>query len=121
MNSASTEIAAAQAQADEARRQLAATMVALQARLNPRALAREAAHELRETGEELARSGAAAVRRNAAPLAGLAAAIGLVLARKQVGDIVSRLTGTDETTDATASLKDESPPPAKRRNKESKQ
>ncbi|CAN5508155.1 hypothetical protein BH09PSE4_BH09PSE4_07680 [soil metagenome] len=101
-----TEIATAHAQSEEARQRLAATLVELQARLNPRALAHEAMQELRETAEDLARSGVDAVKRNAAPLTGLAAAVGLVLARKQVGGLISLLTAHDETADAPASLKE---------------
>ena len=43
-------LAMAEARSDRARRRLAGTLVELQARLNPKALAGEAAQELREAG-----------------------------------------------------------------------
>jgi hypothetical protein len=105
-----SELDTAKAQADEARKRLTATMVALQTRLHPKALAREAFNELKETGEDLARSGAAVAKRNAGPIAGIAATLGLVLARHQLGGLLSHFTGGDETADDATSLKDHKSP-----------
>jgi uncharacterized protein YjiS (DUF1127 family) len=70
-----------QAQSAEARQQLTATLVELQARLNPRALARQALQELRETGEELAQSGLATAKAHPVPLVAAVAAMTLVALR----------------------------------------
>jgi len=109
MSLIASELDTAKAQAEAARQRLTATMVALQARLNPKALAREALNELKETGEDLARSGAAAARRNAGPIAGIAATLGLVLARHQLSDLISHFIGGDETATDQASLEDDKP------------
>jgi ElaB/YqjD/DUF883 family membrane-anchored ribosome-binding protein len=84
-----------------ARRRLAGTLVEIQARLNPRALAREAAHELREAGQELAREGLETVKRHPLTMAGVAAAIGLFLTRRPLRRLF-------------AGLGDETPPPSPR-------
>lgn len=94
-------LAVAQARSDRARRRLAGTLVELQARLNPKALAREAAQELREAGEELAREGLETVKRHPLTVAGVATAVGLFLARRPLRALVAGAT-------------EETPPPAPR-------
>ena len=94
-------LAIAEQRSDAARRRLAGTLVEIQGRLNPRALAREAAQELRETGEELAREGLAAVKRHPLTLAGVLTAVGLFVARRPIRALIAR-------------LPDETPPPAPR-------
>ena len=76
------ELSRAEAQSVERRQQLAKTAVALQARLKPRALARDAGEELKEGGGDLARSGVEAVKRNPLTVVGVATAITAFLARK---------------------------------------
>jgi len=88
-------LAIAEQRSDAARRRLAATLVEIQGRLNPRALAREAAQELRETGEELAREGLDAVKRHPLTVAGVLTAVGLFLARRPLRTLITRL--PDET------------------------
>lgn len=76
------ELSRAEAQSVERRQQLAKTAVALQARLKPSALARDAVEELKEVGGDLARSGVEAVKRNPLTVVGVATAITALLARK---------------------------------------
>jgi hypothetical protein len=78
------ELARAEAQSVERRQQLAKTAVALQSRLKPSALARDAVEELKEVGGDLARSGIAAVRRNPLTVVGVATAITAFVARKPI-------------------------------------
>lgn len=75
------ELAAAEAKSRAARRQLTATMVDIQQRLNPRVLVREALSEAREAGSELLRAGLSQARQNPGPLIGIAAAVTAYLAR----------------------------------------
>lgn len=110
MSALDTERTTAKAQAEAARARLSATLSELQTRLNPKALAREAVADLRESGEELARTSAAVVRRNATPIAGVAATLGLVLARHQLGGLFAHLTGRDETRSGAKSSKDDKAP-----------
>lgn len=76
------ELSRAEAQSVERRQQLAKTAVALQARLKPSALARDAVEGLKEVGGDLARSGVEAVKRNPLTVVGVATAITAFLARK---------------------------------------
>ena len=82
-----------------ARKRLAGTLVEIQARLNPKALAREAVQELREAGEELARDGIEAIKRHPLTMAGVRTAIGMFVARRPLRALIA------ETADETA------PPP----------
>jgi hypothetical protein len=95
MNEASTDdfeptLALAERHSEAARQRLAHTLVEIQARLNPRALAREAAQELREAGEELARESVDAMRRHPLTLAGVAGAVALFLARRPLRSLIAR-------------------------------
>ena len=74
-----TDLPAARRRAEAARARLAATLVDLQARLNPRALAREAIGELKEAAQEIGRDGLESLKRHPLTLAGGAAAVGLLL------------------------------------------
>jgi len=94
-------LAVAEARSVRARQRLAGTLVEIQARLNPKALAREAAQELREAGEELAREGLETVKRHPLTAAGMVGAVALFLARKPIRALI-------------ASLPDETPPPPPR-------
>lgn len=98
----SVELAIAKSQAQTARQRLAGTLVELQARLNPKALAREAVQELKETGEEFARNGLDAVKRHPLTVGGIAAAIGLFLARRPIRQLLDK--HPDETAVPLTSL-----------------
>ncbi len=92
-------LAVAEQRSARARQRLAGTLVEIQARLNPKALAREAAQELREAGQELAREGLETVKRHPLTMAGVATAVGLFLARRPLRTLIAK-------------LPDETPPPA---------
>ncbi len=72
--------------AAQARAQLTATLVDVQARLHPRALLRDAVAELRETGVEIAQGALAAARRNPGPLIGIGATLVAIFARDWLVD-----------------------------------
>ena len=95
-------LAVAEARSARARQRLAGTLVEIQARLNPKALAREAAQELREAGQELAREGMETVRRHPLTFAGVATAIGLFFARRPLRALIAKL--SDETPPAPPRL-----------------
>jgi hypothetical protein len=102
------DLAFAKMRSAEARERLAGTLVELQARLNPKALARDALQELKETGQEMAREGLEAAKRHPLSLAGAATAVGIFLARKplsklirEFGDAPSEAAIPDTDTDAT--------------------
>jgi Protein of unknown function (DUF3618) len=88
-------LAVAEARSEQARQRLAGTLVEIQARLNPKALAREAAQELREAGQELAREGLETVKRHQLTMAGVATAVGLFLARRPLRSLIGKI--PDET------------------------
>jgi hypothetical protein len=90
MNLIDDELTRAEANSAEARQQLARTVVALQSRLKPSALAREAIEDLKEAGSELARSGVEAVRRNPLPALGAVAAVTAFVARKPLARLLHR-------------------------------
>jgi len=97
-----TDLASAKVRAQEARARLAETLVDLQARLNPKALAREAVGELKEAAQEIARDGLDNLKRHPLTLAGTAAAVGLFLARGPIGQLIKG--DGDETPAPPASL-----------------
>ena len=86
----------------EARERLAGTLVELQARLNPKALAREAIQELKETGQEMAREGLEAAKRHPLTLAGAATAVGIFLVRKPLSKLISELSEPPSDVDTNA-------------------
>ncbi len=90
MNLIDQELARAEANSADARRQLARTVVALQSRLKPSALAREAIEDLKEAGGEMARSGIEAVRRNPLPAMGVVAALTAFAVRKPIARLLRR-------------------------------
>jgi ElaB/YqjD/DUF883 family membrane-anchored ribosome-binding protein len=95
MNKPDASLAVAAQRSAQARQRLAGTLVEIQARLNPKALAREAAQDLREAGEELAREGLESIKRHPLPVVGVLAAIGLFFARRPVRALLAKL--PDET------------------------
>ncbi|MGN6820874.1 MAG: DUF3618 domain-containing protein [Sphingomonas sp.] len=90
MNLIDDELAKAEANSEQARQQLARTVVALQSRLKPSALARDAVEELKEVGGDMARSGIEAVKRNPLPAAGVAALLTAFVARKPLARLFHR-------------------------------
>lgn len=95
-------LAAARRESVVARRQLSGTLAELQARLNPKSLAREAAQELREAGGEIARGGLQTLKRNPLTIAVVAAAIGLFVARRPLRALIAK--AADETPPAAPRL-----------------
>jgi ElaB/YqjD/DUF883 family membrane-anchored ribosome-binding protein len=96
------DLTIAERQAETARQRLAGTLVELQARLNPKALVRDAVQELKETGGEFARDGLDAVKRHPLTVGGIAAAIGLFLVRRPIRQLLDRR--PDETAAPLTSL-----------------
>lgn len=78
------ELAKAEVQAADSRQRLAQTAVALQSRLKPGALARDAIDELKEIGGDIARAGADTIKRNPVSAMGIVAAITAFLVRKPI-------------------------------------
>lgn len=105
MSMADTELAAAEARSQAARRRLAGTMFAMQDRINPKTLAREAAQELKEAGTDLARKGLETVRDNPGVVAGVVATLGLILSRHRIGAWLGRGPKGDATSGHPRSLK----------------
>lgn len=105
------ELDLAEARAQRARKRLTDTLVALQARLNPRALAKEAAEELKEAGEQMLRNGVEAVKQQPVKAAGVAAAVGLFLLRKPLRKLAER---AQETPAPSESLTTKRAPPRRR-------
>jgi hypothetical protein len=75
------ERSTAEIEAARARVRLTGTLVDLQARLHPRALARDAIEELRDTGIDIVRGALAAAQRNPGPIIGIGATLVAIFAR----------------------------------------
>ncbi|OQW76185.1 MAG: hypothetical protein BVN33_05925 [Proteobacteria bacterium ST_bin13] len=97
MSDIEEERARAEIAAAAARSQLTGTLVDIQARLHPRALARDAIEELRETGIAIARRTLAAAQHNPGPLIGIGATLVAIFARDWISDAFA-----DHDTKATA-------------------
>lgn len=76
------ELARAEASSAESRRQLAQTVVALQSRLKPSALARDAVDEIKEIGGDIAQAGVDTIKRHPVPTMGAIAIMTAFFARK---------------------------------------
>jgi hypothetical protein len=79
-----SKLARAEAQAADRRQRLASTAIALQSRLKPSALARNAVDQIKEVGSDAARTGADTIRRNPLPTAGVIAAFAALILRKPI-------------------------------------
>lgn len=90
MNLIDDELAKAEAQSADSRQQLANTVVALQSRLKPSALARDAIEEFKEIGGEVARAGVDTIKRNPVPTMGVVAALTAFFARKPLARLLHR-------------------------------
>jgi ElaB/YqjD/DUF883 family membrane-anchored ribosome-binding protein len=98
-----TDLAIARLRAERARARLAGTLVDIQARLNPKALVREAFDELKEAAQEIAREGIDGLKRHPLTLAGVSAAVGVFLARGPLKHLIKVY--LDETPEPPESLK----------------
>ena len=85
-----SRLAAAEAQAALARERLHFSLGALQARLEPKRLAREARRGLSDAGLAATQRTADAARRNPGALAGLVAVAGLFLGRHRIAGLFRR-------------------------------
>ena len=99
------EIAAAEAEVDRARDKLIATVGELTAQLEPRKIVREVWESAKNKGANLAEDAVDAVRSRPVAIGGVAAAIGLFLARDPIKDAARRF------YDGMTSAKDEPPEP----------
>lgn len=84
------ELARAEENSTDARKQLAQTLVALQSRLKPSALARDAVEELKEVAGDFAQAGIEAAKRKPIAVAGTVAAFGAFFARKPIARLFRR-------------------------------
>lgn len=80
--SKSAELIIAEEQARLARAQLTASLVAIQARVTPRALAREAFEEIRDAGAEISQMAINAAKRHPGPLVAIAATLIALFAQR---------------------------------------
>jgi len=90
MNLIDEELAKAETNSVEARQELAKTVVALQQRLKPSALIKEAIEDLKDAADEVARSGVEAVKRNPVRSAGIVAAVTAIIVRKPLARLLHR-------------------------------
>ncbi|MBN8815041.1 MAG: DUF3618 domain-containing protein [Sphingomonas sp.] len=84
------ELARAEAAAAARRQQLASTVVALQSRLKPSALARDAIGELKEVGGEIAQAGVDTIKRHPVTATGVIATLTAFFARKPLRRLFHR-------------------------------
>lgn len=87
MTEPATRLAQAELDAIVARERLSSTLALLQARLNPRRLARRAMREVADKGSVAAAAGVDGARRNPGAVAGFTAVAGLYLARHRIADL----------------------------------
>ena len=106
-------VAAAEAQAAAAKQRLTATLGLLKARIAPKSLVHEATQGLITKTQDIAQDGIDTARKHPLPFAGALAALGLFLARKPLGRLVTRAK-PDATPDPATSLTT-NPRPAKRK------
>ncbi len=84
------QIADAERSAADARERLTGTLSALQLKLNPRRLARQAMRDATERGSSAAMAGLESARRNPGATAGISAVAGLFLARRRIASLFRR-------------------------------
>jgi len=90
MNEAQSELAQAEIKSREARARLTATLVDIQSRINPRALARDAIDEIRDAGQDAMRTALTAAKRNPGSIMAIAATLVALIARGWIADKVMR-------------------------------
>ena len=81
----------AKARSDDARRRLAGTAAALQHRLDPHVVAREAVDGIVEHGANALNSGVETVRRNPVKVAGAAILVAAFLGRRKIAGLIGRM------------------------------
>lgn len=84
------EISAAERRATQARERLTDDLHRLQAKLNPRTLAKDAVRSASDAGQSAATSGIDYARANPAPVAGAVAVTGLFLFRHRIARLFRR-------------------------------
>lgn len=84
------ELNRAQENSVDARQRLTETMIALQSRLKPSALARDALDELKQVAGEMAQAGVDAAKRKPLAVAGAVTALGAFFARKPLLRLLRR-------------------------------
>ncbi len=84
------ELAKAEANSADSRQQLANTVVALQSRLKPSALVRDAIEEMKDVGGEIAQAGVDTIKRHPVPAMGVVAAVTAFFARKPIRRLLHR-------------------------------
>ena len=87
MTDARDRLMAAQSNAAAQRERAAASLAELQARLNPRRMARKAVRDATDAGEAAATVGLDTARRHPGALAGIVAVAGLFLARHRIAHL----------------------------------
>jgi len=105
------DVAAAQARLAAARARLFGTLGEVQQRLRPSHLAQDAVESAAQGVASVARKGAEAVRARPFAAAGIAGAIGLIMARGWIGDAIR---GRRETRGGADGLKNQSAKSAKK-------
>ena len=105
-----TKVARAEAEVEQARAQLLATVGTITAMLAPRKLAYEAWESAKVKGADLAEDAVDAVRRRPVAATGIIAALAMFLAREPLRDGISRLAGKRGSKNGK---KADSPKPAK--------
>lgn len=84
MTAEESELARAEVNSRQARARLTSTLVELQSRVNPRALAREAVEEMRLAANDIAAAGLQAARRNSGPLLTVGALLVAFVTRRHI-------------------------------------
>ena len=90
MNPVDEELTKAEENSAGARQRLAQTIVALQSRLKPSALARDALDELKDVAGEMTQAGVEAAKRKPLAVAGTVVALGAFFARKPLARLFRR-------------------------------
>ena len=84
MTDPAADIRAAERREAQAKEQLSSTLHRLQAKLNPKTLARDVANKAADAGQSAARTGMETAKANPAPVVGAVAVTGLFLARRRI-------------------------------------
>ena len=90
MSDPALRLAEAERDAAAARERLSSTVVTLQAKLDPKILARSTVNEIADRGAAAAKAGIVGARRNPAILAGVVVLAGLFFARRPIANAVRR-------------------------------
>lgn len=110
------KVARAEAEVEQTRAQLLATVGTITAMLAPRKLAAEAWESAKVKGADLAEDAVDAVRRRPVAATGIVAALAMFLAREPLRDGLTRLAGkrTAKAKDSKPKSPGRPPPPRKR-------